>query len=437
LSAALEYHRATNYPPGAWEDEEETAKRYVGNKPAVFKDYGEAERLPLEASVAGALLGTGAGVVRSRPGRDYQGGTMHWRAYSSAGGLFPVEAYVATPDGLYSFDALTPGLVAIRAGNARDAVASAVGGDADVFIVLTGIPGRTGWKYLERGYRHIWWDAGTMLANLLALAAADGLDPRLYTAFVDRALNDAVAADGVREFGLAVLALTGGGPAWGPGASRSVAETRDPRFPRAEAAHAAGELQDVDGVRAWRTQLEGDEPVLDRDALARAMRRRRSIRTYSDASLPRTELEKLLAWAEAPIPSDAPRVVSQLVSIAAVDGLEPGIYDAQLKLLSRRDEQELREQMWFVAMEQEHPRDAAANVFQLAHVEGVVERLGDRGYRWAQLEAGVRAGRVQIGAFMHEWGAAASTFYDDEVSRALETHRAPMLMVAVGARRRA
>ena len=45
----------------------------------------------------------------------------------------------------------------------------------DTFVVLTGIHARTGWKYMERGYRHVWWDAGTMLANLLALAAADGL----------------------------------------------------------------------------------------------------------------------------------------------------------------------------------------------------------------------------------------------------------------------
>jgi len=39
---------------------------------------------------------------------------------------------------------------------------------------------------------------------------------------------------------------------------------------------------------------------------------------------------------------------------------------------------------------------------------------------------------LQIGAFMRGWGAAASTFYDDEISRVLETRDAPMLMVAVG-----
>jgi len=123
------------------------------------------------------------------------------------------------------------------------------------------------------------------------------------------------------------------------------------------------------------------------------------------------------------------------VLVAAVDGLEPGVYDARLERLDARDETKLRDQVGFAAMEQDHPRDAAVNVFQLADLDEVVARLGDRGYRWAQLEAGIRAGRLQVGAFMHGWGAAASTFYDDEVSKLLGTDESPLLMVAIGARR--
>jgi SagB-type dehydrogenase family enzyme len=205
LSAALEYHRATNEPPGGWK--EENPLRFAGERPPSFHDYGDAERLPLETSVAGPLLQDGAGIARSQEGRDYRGGTIYWRAYSSAGALFPVEAYVAEADGLYSFDALTPGLVRLREGDSRSEVAAAVGADGATFVVLTGIHARTGWKYLERGYRHVWWDAGTMLANLLALAAARGLEPRLYSAFVDRDLDECLGIDGAREYALAVLAL--------------------------------------------------------------------------------------------------------------------------------------------------------------------------------------------------------------------------------------
>ena len=205
-------------------------------------------------------------------------------------------------------------------------------------------------------------------------------------------------------------------------------------FPLAERAHAAGVLGDADAVRGWRSAFEGEEPRLDREQLADAIRRRTSIRRYAAGSLPRAELAELLAWSEAPIPADAPRVVRQLVTVAAVEGLEPGVYDAELNLIQSREAEELRTAIGFAAMEQDHPRKAAVNVFQLADVEAVVERLGDRGYRWAQLEAGIRAGRVQIGAFARGWGAAASTFYDDEVSKELGTNDSPLLMVAVGPR---
>jgi SagB-type dehydrogenase family enzyme len=211
VSAVLDYHRATDVPAHGTDEDE---ARMVEARPALFKDYGEAERLPLETSLAGRLLHEAAGIVRSQPGRDYGGGTIHWRAYSSAGALYPIEAYVAAADGLYGFDVMTPALVRLRSGDARGLVGAAAAAselaDAAALVVLTGIHARTGWKYLERGYRHVWWDAGTLLANLLALAAADGLSPRLFTAFDDRELNDALGVDGVREYALAVLALDEG-----------------------------------------------------------------------------------------------------------------------------------------------------------------------------------------------------------------------------------
>ena len=434
MSAVLEYHRRTVYTSfGEWGEQEPLL--YVGPRPAPFKDYGDAERLPLETSVAGPLLGDGAGVIRSQPERDYGGGTMHWRAYSSAGALYPVEAYVAAADALYSFDPLGRELVRIAEGDARAAVAEGVDAGAEAFVVLTGIHARTGWKYVERGYRHVWWDTGTMLGNLLALAAADDLRPRLYVGFVDRALDDVLGVDGAGEFAVAVLGLGDGAGVPEPLTGRaSSAQKYERRFPLAAAAHEASELADVKAVRAWRSPTESEEPKLPRDELVRAIRRRRSVRQYGDEPLPRAELAELLAWSEAPVPADVPGVVRQAASVAAVDGLVPGTYDAQLDLSREHEEAELRERAGFAAMDQDHSRRAAANVFQLADVEAVVARHGDRGYRWAQLEAGIRAGRLQVGAFMRGWGAVASTFFDDEVSRVLETDDMPMLMVAIGPR---
>ena len=434
MSEALDYHRATNVPVGGTDEDE---ARSLDTHPSPFKDYGEAQRVPLESSVAGPILGDGAAVLRTRTHSGSPGvRTVHFRGYSSAGALYPIEAYVAEREGLYAFDAASPALVRLRDGDARAAVAETVGAEAGTFVVLTGIHGRTGWKYMERGYRHVWWDAGTMLANLLALAAAQGLVPRLYTAFVDADLNAVVGVTGHDEYALAVVAL-------GRAASAGAPFTPSDKvslggggagFPLASRAHAASALAIADDVRAWRTRVPGEEAKLDRDALVRAIRRRRSVRTYAASALPREELAELLRWSEAPIPADAPSVVRQVVTVAAVDGLEPGIYDAELSLVARRDERALRDAVGFAAMEQEHPRDAAVNVFQLGDLDAIVERLGDRGYRWAQLEAGIRAGRLQIGAVMRGWGGAASTFYDDEVSRVLDTNESPLLMVAIGRR---
>ena len=200
MSDALDYHRATNVAAGGTDEDE---VRTAETKPSVFKDYGDAERAAArDRRSPGRCYRTAPASSAHRTRRDYGGGTIHWRAYSSAGALFPVEAYVASAGGLYSFDPLTPGLVRIG-----DDVRELLGVSGEEIVVLTGIHARTGWKYMERGYRHVWWDAGTMLANLLALAAAEGLEPRLYTAFVDAEVNEALGIDGEHEYALALLAL--------------------------------------------------------------------------------------------------------------------------------------------------------------------------------------------------------------------------------------
>src|SRR5439155_14779331 len=85
-------------------------------------------------------------------------------------------------------------------------------GDAPA-VVVTGVPWRTGWRYRERGYRHVYWDAGTMLAQLLAVADSAGITARLYSRFPDPAVAALVGADGVHEWPVAVVALGDGAPA--------------------------------------------------------------------------------------------------------------------------------------------------------------------------------------------------------------------------------
>jgi len=73
-------------------------------------------------------------------------------------------------------------------------------------------------------------------------------------------------------------------------------------------------------------------------------------------------------------------------------------------------------------------------VFLMVDLERVLEALGSRGYHAASLDAGVRAGRIYLGAYAQGLGATGLTFYDDEVTElvAPRTRLAPMMTVAIG-----
>ena len=76
--------------------------------------------------------------------------------------------------------------------------------------------------------------------------------------------------------------------------------------------------------------------------------------------------------------------------------------------------------------------DSATTVFHCARLEPILQALGARGYRAAQLEGGVAAEWLQLAAFTLGYGATGLTFLDDEVSAFFGTRAAPMLAVAVG-----
>jgi hypothetical protein len=77
----------------------------------------------------------------------------------------------------------------------------------------------------------------------------------------------------------------------------------------------------------------------------------------------------------------------------------------------------------------------------LADLPPILERLGNRGYRAAQLEAAIRAGKIYLAAYAQRLGATGLTFYDDEVTAFFSPHAAGksvMFLMALGqpARRR-
>jgi SagB-type dehydrogenase family enzyme len=471
-SEALRYHERTKHSyasvrararPLDWSRRPDPFKAYPGIEPLRLPDVPELGVPALEAIAAppGAaagltlphlarLLRLGAGVSRTRtiPGDV----TYHFRTYSSAGALYPVEVYVACVElsglaaGLYHFHPLELALRRLRSEDVRALVVEAADepalAEAGAVLVLTGILWRSAWKYDERAYRHLFWDAGTMLANLLALAGSAGLAPRLVTGFVDAQVDEIVGADGTLEAAVAVLAV-GQGPAAGasprlePLPPTPVPHAR--RYPEAEALYAASSFAGPEEVRRYRALSRKPQatspppPAPPSLPLETVLRRRGSERDFSSEPVPASELAAVLACAAAPIPVDVPCLTETYLIANAVDGLEPGAYRFEPPArFERLRAGSFRRQAGYLCLEQDAAARAAATVFFLADLERVVAELGDRGYRAAQLEGGIRTGRAYLGATALGLGATGLTFYDDDVSAFFGTKKAPMLCVAVG-----
>jgi SagB-type dehydrogenase family enzyme len=424
------------------------------NRPNPFKEYRglEARGLPHELA---RLLRWGAGVVRTR---TLAGGEAYsFRTYSSAGALYPNELYVVCADleeleaGVYHFHPGQLALRPLRRGDVRRAVADAAAApelsNAAAVLVLTGIHWRSAWKYEARAYRHLFWDAGTMLANLLALASSEGSDARILTGFVDAKVDLLVGADGEREWSLALLAV-GGAAAARPYEDVEPLQLevaplsrREVSYPLASTFHAASRLTDADEVRRYRqppdtNAVAASPPDWDKP-LEDILRRRGSTRDFSPQAIPVSTLAAILERAAAPIPADVPACNELFLIANAVDGIEAGLHRFTVgdgfELLRAGN---FRRQAGYLCLEQPLGALAAATIFLLADLGPVLGSRGNRGYRAAQLEAGIRTGRIYLGAYASGLGATATTFYDDDVSRFVTpgSGKSPLLAAAVGSR---
>ena len=75
------------------------------------------------------------------------------------------------------------------------------------------------------------------------------------------------------------------------------------------------------------------------------------------------------------------------------------------------------------------------NVFFLSDLNIVLKKFGNRGYRAAQLEAGIIGGKLYLGAYGLGLGASGLTFFDDEVTKFFSPHaegKSTMFLIALG-----
>lgn len=475
----------------------------AANRPVPFKRYRDLVRQPLPTDLrppgaAGpaaldVLAGRVEPVAPSSVDDDLLARLLHcsggitrysergtarawFRASASAGNLHPLELYVAggpSGGGLYHFDPESFSLGRLRPTDVRPhlarAAADAALAGAGAVIVVTGVPWRTAWKYGERGWRHVHWDAGSLLANLLAVAEAHRVPARVVTGFVDREVCHILGIDGTSEHPVALVAVGEVDPAAGqapPPAGLGRLDTLRPavdplsarpvELPLVVAAQRASDLDDRDAVDRWHDACAADGPggatgaastgPVPTPALAAApepieelVLRRGSTRVMERRRLPGAALDAALRMATRAVPLDAVAwgrtLLDHQIAVHDVEGHPAGLYrwaDATLQARADRDEEATRDLSMHLCLGQPLGGDSAYTVFESADLDAVLERLGPRGYRAAHVEAGIVNGRFLLAAHALGHGATGLTFFDDEVRAAFDIPVGCLLVTAVG-----
>lgn len=479
VRVAREFHDRTAHSPASVRTSTHTLDWDL--KPFLFKVYPDLKPIPLPrafdppsiptlAALAGgvstpadaitleqlaALLYYSAGVTKKKtyPG----GGEVLFRAAPSTGALYQTEIYAAVGDvhglasGLYHFCPGDFALRCLRESDIREPLARAAADPLiaarPLTIVLSAIYWRNTWKYQARGYRHLFWDSGTLLANLITCADALGWRPRLYAGFVDAEVNHALGIDPQREAALALVALgADGAPSPVDAALATINHATLPLsseevdYPQLREIHRASMLATGAEVKGWRRArppaprppparlVPLPPPPRDRRrALGDTIQHRGSTRRFSQASLTAEELVTVLWAATRPVEADVPTgLVDLYLVVNAVDGIPSGAYyfwrDAHgLEALALGD---YRRKSAFLCLEQALGGDAAAVIYFLAPLDELLGTFGNRGYRLANLEAGLAGGRAYLAAYARGFGASGLTFYDRDVVEFFSPHAA-------------
>jgi SagB-type dehydrogenase family enzyme len=478
---AREYHDRTTHSPASVRTSGHTLEWDI--KPFPFKVYTDLAAIPLPraldplgldtlAALAGAappapaldlsrlaaVLYYAAGVTRKKtyPG----GGEVLFRAAASTGALYQTEVYVAVGEvtgleaGLYHFCPGDFALRRLRDGDVRAALAASASDESirhrAATLMLTAIYWRNTWKYQARAYRHLFWDSGTMLANVLATGGALGLAPRVLTGFVDIEIDRLLGLDTAREVALELVPL---GPDVTPARSGAPLEaiahatlplsSSEVDYPLMHEIHAASRLDTADAVTAWRARewsRASTEPAAGAELIelppprARAARgldetiqRRGSTREFVHAPLMGEELATALWAATRPLDADVPGgLVDLYLVVNAVEGVPAGayFYRADAHRLESLKTGDLRNRSAHLCLEQALGGDAAAVIYWLAPLDALTRVLGDRGYRLVNLAAGLAGGRAYLAAYGQGFGASGLTFYDGHVVEFFSPHAA-------------
>jgi SagB-type dehydrogenase family enzyme len=496
---ALKYHNATKHSYASVRNNPHFLD--FNNQPIPFKIYPTLRPTPLPAEVRqtgvaalssiseavmpetdsapdlesiAQLLYLSAGITRHR---KYPGGEIYFRAAACTGALYEVELYLVCGElanlaaGVYHFAAAEFGLRKLRIGDYRGVLMEATAAEhavahAPLTVVCTCTYWRNAWKYQDRTYRHFGWDNGTLLANLLAVATAQGLPAKVVCGFADDTVNRLLDVDPRREvaFSLVPLGSIDALPAQPPGEISPLGLETVPLshheidYPLMREMHAASSLSSPAEIAAWRggtalinfpppseavTRLQPlSDADIPHDPIEQVILRRGSSRKFARAPITLVQLSTMLDRATRGIPTDfLDPLGSQLnhlyLIVNAVEGLDQGAYvfHRGRKVLELLKPGDFRSEAGYLGLQQALPADAAVDVFFLADLGPILQRFGNRGYRAVELEAGMLGGKLYLAAYAQHLGATGLTFFDDDVTQFFSPHaegKSAIFLLALG-----
>ncbi len=469
------------------------------NEPSLFKRYRNVPEVPTGSrpiqavgTAIAALVSDGQGpdgeVIPDLPtlGRLLQrsngilktsttpwGKEIAYRAAGQTGARFHLELYLVTgdtpelPAGVYHYDAKANSLRTVRLGDYRRFVTEASGEEpviaaAPAILIVTSQIWRNAWRYLDRSYRHVYWDMGTMLTNALAMAASAEIPAEVVFGYADSAIEQLIGIDGKNELVAGLVALgrsSTPAPALPP--LEPIAHEVEPLsdqpaivFPVIEAAYAGTSLPSGPAASAWRAAI-GIAPVIPSTAppdappiplrptsssertIEDVIERRRSNRHYAtETPVSFEDFSTVLAHAAAAPNLDVPFPPSDVYLIVNnVAELEQGayFYDRRTNSLHLLKKGEFRDAARHLTVGQQYAADANVVAFGLTNLEAMYPIYGDRGYRLALFEAALFGGRMQLAAHALGLGAVGSVSQDDEIAPFFGPHAAgkDFLFVAV------
>ncbi len=400
-------------------------------------------------------------------------GTYYMRAAPATGALYPIEIYVVSRGipglgpGLYHFNPLDFALVKLRDYDCSSELAAA-GGRTELVqpltLVLTSLAWRNAWKYEARSYRHWYWDSGVIGANLLATSSCEGLPIQIDMGFVDPEVDRLLGLEPRKE---ATVALAHIGTALhknGDHKGREIPQLdleveplsrEQVEYPSIWKTNVDSELHSPGEVEVWRGSLKPRiqenrtpgpmfrlQPLKDEDstpALEETILRRGSTRRFAPEPISFENLSTIIDASSSWVPLDFLSRSESLIDFYfianQVQGLSSGSYffDRGVGAIEQLRPGRFRDMSGYLCLDQPLFSDASAVFFLMTDLRHVLGSFGDRGYRAAQFEAGVRAGKIYLSSYALGIGASGSTFYDDAVTEFFSPHaRDESTMMAVG-----